>query len=159
MKAEHDLAAISRYLRRHHVLTVCAGDAANLWCANGFYVYDADRAAFDMMTPADTRHAQLMRDYPQVAGTVSDQQKNEMLIQGVQFRAEARMLQGAEAHVARDRYNTRFALARRSRSPLWRLTLTELKMTDNRRSLGTCLQWRRDGANVPPRGGLSAGDG
>ena len=151
MNSEAISAAISRYLRRHHVLTLCTGDAANLWCANSFYVYDADRAAFDIMTPVDTRHAQLMRDYPLVAGTVSDQQKNEMLIQGVQFRAEARLLQGAEAHVARDRYNARFALARRSRSPLWRLTLTELKMTDNRLSLGTCLQWQRDGAVVSSR--------
>ncbi|AXW86746.1 hypothetical protein AU509_08760 [Lonsdalea britannica] len=151
MNSEAISAAITRYLRRHHVLTLCAGDADNLWCANGFYVYDADIAAFDIMTPADTRHAQLMRDYPRVAGTVSDQQKNEMLIQGVQFRAEARLLQGAEAHAARDRYNARFALARRSRSPLWRLTLTELKMTDNRRSFGTCLQWQRDIADLPSR--------
>ncbi|MFP1892590.1 YhbP family protein [Lonsdalea quercina] len=144
MKAEHDLASISRYLRRHHVLTLCAGDATHLWCANSFYIYDADIAAFDIMTHTDTRHAQLMRHSPQVAGTVSDQQKNEMLIQGVQFRAEVRLLQGAEAHIARDRYNARFAHARRSSAPLWRLTLTELKMTDNRLRFGACLLWQRE---------------
>ncbi|MFP1919797.1 YhbP family protein [Lonsdalea quercina] len=144
MKAEHDLASISRYLSRHHVLTLCAGDATHLWCANSFYIYDADMAAFDIMTHTDTRHAQLMRRSPQVAGTVSDQQKNEMLIQGVQFRAEVRLLQGAEAHIARDRYNARFAHARRSSAPLWRLTLTELKMTDNRLRFGACLVWQRE---------------
>ncbi|MFP1859840.1 YhbP family protein [Lonsdalea quercina] len=151
MNSEAILASISRYLRRHHVLTLCAGDAANLWCANSFYIYDADIAAFDIMTPTDTRHAQLMRHSPQVAGTVSDQQKNEMLIQGVQFRAEARLLQGAEAHIARDRYNVRFALARRSSAPLWRLTLTELKMTDNRLRFGACLLWQRDEVDAHSR--------
>ncbi|MEC5320526.1 YhbP family protein [Brenneria populi subsp. brevivirga] len=143
MNMENTLQTISRYLKKQHVLTLCAGENSDLWCASCFYTYDESQAAFYVMTEADTRHGALMSRQPQIAGTVSGQPKNVMLIKGVQFRARALRLEGEEERQARAHYNRRFPIARAAHAPIWRLQLTELKMTDNSLGFGKKHHWRR----------------
>ncbi|MCV9879668.1 YhbP family protein [Brenneria izbisi] len=143
MENENALDAISRYLKKLHVLSVCVGDNSDLWCASCFYTYDEQRVAFYLMTELHTRHGELMRRQPLVAGTVSGQPKSVMLIKGVQFRARAELLQGEEEQQARARYHARFPVARGAQAPVWRLQLTELKMTDNTLGFGKKRHWQR----------------
>lgn len=89
-----DLEAISRYLKKLHVLTLCVGENSELWCASCFYTYDDKLIAFYLMTELQTRHGEMMVRLPQVAGTVSGQPKSVMLIKGVQFRGQAVLLEG-----------------------------------------------------------------
>lgn len=140
----NEFEAISRYLKKLHVMTLCAGENSELWCASCFYVYDERLAAFYLMTELQTRHGEIMLRLPQVAGTVSGQPKSVMLIKGVQFRARAVPLDGDEALRARALYNARFPVARASQAPIWRLDLTELKMTDNTLGFGKKRNWRRE---------------
>ncbi|WP_233977816.1 YhbP family protein [Pectobacterium versatile] len=139
-----DLEAISRYLKKLHVLTLCVGENSELWCASCFYTYDEQQIAFYLMTELQTRHGEIMARLPQVAGTVSGQPKSVMLIKGVQFRAQAVQLEGDDAQQARARYNARFPIARASQAPIWRLDLTEIKMTDNTLGFGKKRHWQRD---------------
>ncbi|WP_225086641.1 YhbP family protein [Pectobacterium colocasium] len=139
-----DLDAISRYLKKLHVLTLCVGENSELWCASCFYTYDDQQIAFYLMTELQTRHGEIMARLPQVAGTVSGQPKSVMLIKGVQFRGLAVQLEGDEAQHARARYNTRFPIARASQAPIWRLDLTEIKMTDNTLGFGKKRHWQRN---------------
>lgn len=139
-----DLEAISRYLKKLHVLTLCVGENSELWCASCFYTYDDKLIAFYLMTELQTRHGEMMVRLPQVAGTVSGQPKSVMLIKGVQFRGQTVLLEGDEAQQARARYNTRFPIARASQAPIWRLDLTEIKMTDNALGFGKKRYWQRD---------------
>ncbi|KFX20035.1 YhbP family protein [Pectobacterium betavasculorum] len=139
-----DLEAISRYLKKLHVLTLCVGENSELWCASCFYTYDDQQIAFYLMTELQTRHGEIMARLPQVAGTVSGQPKNVILIKGVQFRAQAVQLDGDAAQEARTRYNTRFPIARASQAPIWRLDLTEIKMTDNALGFGKKRYWQRE---------------
>ncbi|PWC20184.1 hypothetical protein DDT52_09960 [Brenneria roseae subsp. roseae] len=137
------LDAISRYLKKLHVLTLCVGDNSDLWCASCFYTYDQQQVAFYLMTELHTRHGELMRRQPRVAGTVSGQPKSVMLIKGVQFQARAELLQGEDEQQARAHYNSRFPIARSVKAPVWRLQLTELKMTDNTLGFGKKRHWQR----------------
>lgn len=139
-----DLDAISRYLKKLHVLTLCVGENSELWCASCFYTYDDQQIAFYLMTELQTRHGEMMVRSPQVAGTVSGQPKSVMLIKGVQFRGQAVPLEGDEAQQARARYHARFPIARVSQAPIWRLDLTEIKMTDNTLGFGKKRHWQRD---------------
>lgn len=143
METENDLAAIARYLKKLHVLTLCAGENSDLWCASCFYTYDEQQVAFYVMTELHTRHGELMSRHPQVAGTVSGQPKSVMLIKGVQFRARAKRLEGEDEQQARTVYNRRFPIARAAHAPIWRLYLTELKMTDNTLGFGNKYRWQR----------------
>ncbi|MFC0072129.1 YhbP family protein [Samsonia erythrinae] len=144
METGNELEAISRYLKKLHVLTLCVGGNSELWCASCFYTYDDRRVAFYLMTELQTRHGEIMARLPQVAGTVSGQPKSVMLIKGIQFRAQAVCLEGEEAELARAQYHARFPIARASQAPIWRLDLTEIKMTDNTLGFGKKRHWRRD---------------
>lgn len=143
METENTLQTISRYLKKLHVLTLCVGENSELWCASCFYTYDERQAAFYVMTELYTRHGELMSRQPQIAGTVSGQPKSVMLIKGVQFRAWAERLEGEDEQQARACYNRRFPIAKAVHAPIWRLQLTELKMTDNRLGFGRKHHWQR----------------
>lgn len=142
MSASEHLSAISRYLKKQHVLSLCSGDP--VWCANCFYVYDADRVAFWLMTETETRHgAQIAKD-PRVAGTVNGQPKSVLLIKGVQYTGKIALLEGEEEHRARKAYIKRFPIAAKVSAPLWEIKLDELKMTDNALGFGKKLRWTRE---------------
>lgn len=53
------LTAISRWLAKQHVVTWCVQQEGELWCANAFYLFDAQKVAFYILTEEKTRHAQM----------------------------------------------------------------------------------------------------
>ena len=88
------LTAISRWLAKQHVVTWCVQQEGELWCANAFYLFDAQKVAFYILTEEKTRHAQMSGPQAAVAGTVNGQPKTVALIRGVQFKGEIRRLEG-----------------------------------------------------------------
>jgi uncharacterized protein YhbP (UPF0306 family) len=141
MSASENLSAISRYLKKQHVLSLCSGNP--VWCANCFYVYDPEKVAFWLMTETETRHGAQIAQDPRVAGTINGQPKSVMLIKGVQYSGKIALLQGEEALHARKAYIRRFPIAAKVSAPLWQITLEELKMTDNALGFGKKLSWIR----------------
>ncbi|SUW62117.1 Uncharacterized protein conserved in bacteria [Buttiauxella agrestis] len=138
------LNAISRWLNKQHVLTYCAGGHSDLWCANAFYLYDAQRVAFYLLSESHTRHGELIGKQARVAGTVNGQPKTVALIRGVQFRGEITLIEETEAANIRNLYCKRFPVARVMSAPVWEIRLDELKMTDNTLGFGKKLHWLRD---------------
>ena len=76
------LTAISRWLAKQHVVTWCVQQEGELWCANAFYLFDAQKVAFYILTEEKTRHAQMSGPQAAVAGTVNGQPKTVALIRG-----------------------------------------------------------------------------
>ncbi|ENN8408666.1 YhbP family protein [Serratia marcescens] len=134
---------IADFIGKQHVLTLCAGDGLDMWCANCFYVFDAATMALWLMTEPHTRHGGLMLNNGRVVGTIAPKPKSIALIRGVQYRAEAMLLSGEEAEAARARYCKRFPIARAMKASVWRLDLHEVKMTDNTLGFGKKLHWAR----------------
>jgi uncharacterized protein YhbP (UPF0306 family) len=137
-----DLLIINRFLRQQHVLTLCAGGGIDMWCANCFYVFDETQMAVFLMTEKHTRHGELMQINPQVAGTIAIQPRTVALIKGIQYRGQITVLSGDAEQAARQRYCRRFPVARVASTPLWQLTLLEIKMTNNTLGFGKKLYWQ-----------------
>lgn len=138
------LAAINRWLAKQHVVTWCVANQGELWCANAFYIYDAQKVAFYVMSEESTRHAQMSGPQAPVAGTVNGQPKTVALIRGVQFAGEIRRLEEEESAAPREQYNRRFPVARVLSAPMWEIRLDELKFTDNTLGFGKKLHWLRE---------------
>ncbi|CDG47640.1 YhbP family protein [Serratia symbiotica] len=146
-----DLEHIRQFICKQHLLTICASSGAkmcgtgsgmmDMWCANCFYVFDAELMALWLMTETHTRHGALMLENSRVVGTIAPKPKAIALICGVQYRAEAVLLSGDGETLARTRYGKRFPIARTMPAPMWRLDLQEVKMTDNSLGFGTKLHW------------------
>ena len=138
------LTAISKWLAKQHVVSWCVAKEGELWGANAFYVYDAQRVAFYLLSEETTRHGQMTGQQAPVAGTINGQPKTVALIRGVQFKGEIRLLSGDEADEKRALYVKRFPVARMLSAPVWELRLDELKFTDNTLGFGKKLHWLRD---------------
>lgn len=136
------LSAITRYLKKQHVLSLCSGNP--VWCANCFYLFDAEKVAFWLMSETTTRHGAQMKDGAQVAGTINGQPKSVLLIKGVQYAGRIVLLEGEEEQTARRAYIRRFPIAAKVTAPLWEIELDELKMTDNALGFGKKLSWMRE---------------
>ncbi len=143
MNTTEEQQQIAHFLSKQHVLTLCAGNGLDMWCANCFYVFDAGVMALWLMTETHTRHGELMLQNSRVVGTIAPKPKTIALIRGVQYRAEAVMLSGDEERLARARYCKRFPIAKVMKTPVWQLSLQEVKMTDNTLGFGTKLHWTR----------------
>lgn len=88
------LTAVSRWLAKQHVVTWCVHHEGELWCANAFYLFDAQKMAFYVLTEDKTRHAQMSGPRAPIAGTVNGQPKTVALIRGVQFKGRFAVLKG-----------------------------------------------------------------
>ncbi|PIJ51093.1 hypothetical protein BL250_01565 [Erwinia sp. OLTSP20] len=135
-------AAICRYLKKQHVLSLCAGTPP--WCANCFYVFNEQQQVFWLMSDAATRHGMLMQAQPLVAGTINGQTRSPMLIKGVQYQGVIVRLAGEQASRARSAYIRRFPIAASAQAPLWEIAIRELKMTDNTLGFGSKLRWQHE---------------
>ncbi|ECM3785926.1 hypothetical protein AH209_00410 [Salmonella enterica subsp. enterica] len=138
------LTAIGRWLAKKHVVTWCVHHEGELWCANAFYLFDAQNVALYLLTDDKTRHAQMSGACAPVAGTVNGQPKTVARIRGVQFKGEIRRLEGQESDAARKAYLRRFPVARVLPAPVWEIRLDEIKFTDNTLGFGKKLHWLRD---------------
>ncbi|EGP1218195.1 TPA: YhbP family protein [Salmonella enterica subsp. enterica serovar Typhi] len=138
------LTAIGRWLTKQHVVTWCVHHEGELWCANAFYLFDAQNVALYLLTDDKTRHAQMSGACAPVAGTVNGQPKTVARIRGVQFKGEIRRLEGQESDAARKAYLRRFPVARVLPAPVWEIRLDEIKFTDNTLGFGKKLHWLRD---------------
>lgn len=137
------LTAVTRWLAKQHVVTWCVHHDGELWCANAFYLFDAQKMVFYVLTEenapcADVRAARAdCRHGKWSAQTVA-------LIRGVQFKGEIRRLEGQESEAARNAYNRRFPVARMLPAPVWEIRLDEVKFTDNTLGFGKKMHWQRD---------------
>ncbi|WP_347253400.1 YhbP family protein [Leminorella grimontii] len=142
--SEQALKAICRYLSKQHVVTLCVTEDDGFpWCASCFYAFDAESMSLLLMTEATTRHGRAALNDERTAGAITAQTRNVLLIQGIQYRGRLTLLEGEEAQRARALYLKRFPIARMASAPLWRLSLDEVKMTDNRAGFGAKRLWRR----------------
>ena len=143
------------FIGEHHVLTVaCAptgvatGEAgspvAGPWCANAFYVFDAEEEGFIITSEEKTRHAQLFLENPQVAGTIVLETEEVGKIRGLQFAGTVRRCDGGLFDRCRLKYLKRFPYAVFKGGEVWLIRLDRLKYTDNRLGFGKKLLWERD---------------
>ncbi|WP_434777168.1 YhbP family protein [Neisseria sp. Ec49-e6-T10] len=135
---------IAKFLKDHHVLTLCTqNNQGQMWAANAFYVFDEKQIALYFLSTEDTQHVKMMHQQSEVVGTISKQSKNISLIQGVQYKAQAMLLQEQAAEAAYKKYYEHFRMACTIKAPIWQLALNNIKFTDNQQGFGHKILWSR----------------
>ncbi|ELX8380374.1 YhbP family protein [Providencia vermicola] len=144
MNDQQALQHIQRYLSRQHVFSLFTYHEHDIWPATCYYAFDANQMSLFFMTDPDSRHGQLMRANPRIAGTVSAQTKVVSQIQGIQFIGDVIALDETLLPQARQFYCRRFPVALTAKLPVWRLDLQEVKMVNNKLGFGRKLHWSRE---------------
>lgn len=134
-------ASIVRFLKKHHVLSICTTTGNEPWCAACFYVYVEKWNAFVITTDTDTRHGREFLVNNTVAGSVAPERRVISKIQGVQFQGIVSIAKGDRLVSAGKAFLGRFPAASTMKLRLWIVDLTLLKMTDNLWGFGEKIIW------------------
>ena len=132
---------ITRFFRKHHVLTIATTVENEPWCANCFYVYLGEENALVFTTDNDTRHGKEFIKNPLIAGSVVLETMVIGKIRGIQFQGIVSEPEGEMLSKAKSAYLKRFPVAVLMDTHLWVVKLTFIKMTDNRFGFGKKLIW------------------
>jgi uncharacterized protein YhbP (UPF0306 family) len=135
---------VIRFFRRHHVLTIATTVENEPWCANCFYDYLEEENALVFTTNADTRHGKEFIKNPAVAGSVVLETMVIGKIRGIQFQGIVSEPGGKMLSKAKRAYLKRFPPAILMDTHLWIVSLTYIKMTDNRLGFGKKIVWTHD---------------
>jgi uncharacterized protein len=133
--------AIIKFFRKHHVLTIATTVENEPWCANCFYVYLEEENSLVFTTGSDTRHGKEFARNPVVAGSVVLETMVIGKIRGIQFQGTVYEPEGEILSKAKWAYLKRFPPAALMDTHLWIVTLSYIKMTDNRLGFGKKLVW------------------
>ena len=132
---------ITRFFRKHHVLTIATTVRNEPWCANCFYVYLEEENALVFTTDSDTRHGKEFSMNSLVAGSVVLETMVFGKIRGIQFQGIVSEPEDELLAMAKSGYLKRFPVAALMDFRLWVVKLTLIKMTDNRLGFGKKLMW------------------
>jgi uncharacterized protein len=138
---------IIAFLKKHHVLTLATSLEGQPWCANCFYAYLEDEAAFVFTSDNDTRHIKETLKNSRVAGSVVLETSIVNKIQGVQFAGVLQLPENEMIAKSKNAYLKRFPFAALMDTTLWILYPDHIKMTDNRLGFGKKLIWDRNPAS------------
>lgn len=144
MISEKDKKSLCGFLSKNKILTLCAYANDDFWSASCFYDFNEDSMSFTLVTNVKTRHGSLMAKNPIVVGTVLDSKMSVASLQGVQFNAEAEMLNGDKKKDLLGRYYRRFPAARMMDSTVWSLNLNQIKMTASKLGIRKKIEWIRE---------------
>jgi uncharacterized protein len=145
---------VIRFFRKHHVLTIATTVENEPWCANCFYVYLEAENALVFTSDYDTRHGQEFLKNSLVAGSVVLETLVIGKIRGIQFQGIISEPERDLLSKARTAYLKRFPVAALMDTRLWIVSLTCIKMTDNRLGFGKKLIWHEFTPPNPPKGGI-----
>jgi len=134
---------VIKFLKKHHVLTIATTVENEPWCANCFYVYFEEENAFVFTTDKDTRHGKEFLKNPFVAGSVVLETLVVGRIRGIQFQGTVSEPEGELLSKVRWAYLKKFPPAVLMDTHLWIVSLSLIKMTDNRLGFGKKLIWSK----------------
>ncbi|MCX6226493.1 MAG: pyridoxamine 5'-phosphate oxidase family protein [Bacteroidia bacterium] len=141
-------ARITRFLRHHHVLTLCTTSSQGSWTAHCFYAYMTDHKALVFTTDPETRHGRNMLLNPNVSGGIALETKIIGKIRGIQLTGHVVPLDSLvipeKAGECRIAYIKKFPFALATKLDLWILYINYIKMTDNRLGFGKKVLWERE---------------
>lgn len=135
---------ISRFITQNHVVSLACHQGSHIWATSCFYAFDAEHTRLIILTNQATEHGQLMAGNPAIAGTIAGQPLSLHEIEGVQFSAAVRRLEGDEQAVALQHYFAKHPIARQMKSDVWEVKFQRIKHTCNRERFAQKTEWRLD---------------
>jgi uncharacterized protein YhbP (UPF0306 family) len=125
------------FIKEHHILTICTCKESLSWCASCFYAYDEKNTLLIFSSDEKTKHANMMRENPNISGTIALETKEIGLIQGMQFSG---MVSKANSNSKKLYFKT-YPYAIALIPTLWQIEINYAKLTNNRLGFGKKLEF------------------
>lgn len=140
---------ITKFINKHHVLTLSTCSEAGPWSCSCFYAYSEDENCFFILSENNTRHIQDITQNNKIAGTIVLETKIIGKIRGIQFSGIINEVTDIDYQTAKKKYLKKFPYAFINKSPVWKIYIEYIKMTDNRLGFGKKIIWSNDERQSP----------
>lgn len=121
----------------------CVDETGKPYCFSCFYAFNSAAGLLYFKSSANSRHAELMKKNPFVAGTILPDKLNKILIKGIQFEAIVLDMQQPFVKRTFGIYLAKYPLALAIPGDMWALQINQIKMTDNTLGFGKKSIWER----------------
>jgi len=115
-------------IAEHHVLSLSTSQKDKPSSCSVFYAFMPEDNCFVFSSEYESEHIQNILQNADVSATIHDEQRNLMLIRGLQIKGLVTQAQSRHEHF----YLKTFPEAEDIKKEVWILKITELKLTDNK---------------------------
>jgi len=136
---------ITKFIKKHHVLTLATAVSDKPWCSNCFYSFIEEENKLIVTSDIETKHIQDVKLNNFVSGSIVLETHLIGKIQGIQFQGLMYEPDMESIKKAKISYLKRFPFASFMDTTLWIIELTNIKMTDNKLGFGKKILWSRSG--------------
>ncbi len=133
-------AAITKFIKEHHILHLATADNNRPYCASLFYIYMEEKNTFVFGSKEDTRHIQEALAQKQVAFTIAHHTKSIVQIKGIQALG---YLSEFQDKTLKKSYIQKYPLATVIPFKLWGIEPFYIKMTNNRFGFAKKTIWTK----------------
>lgn len=127
------------FIREHHVLAMATSQDDRPSSCSLFYSFLEDEACFVFASDDETEHIQNILENPDVSAVIHHETKEIAAIKGIQIKG--RVEEGQARH--RQLYLSDFPYAAEvKKKSIWKLSISELKYTDNALGFGKKEYWK-----------------
>lgn len=135
---------IFSFIQKKFLCTLCCTHN-NKPRANAFYyVFDEENQRLIYVTGEQTYHSKIMKENPNIAGTIFTPTRFHPSLQGIQFTGKAKLLLGEEAEVAKALYKKEYSHELIDKLSIWEAKLEYVRLIDNSLGLFATLEWKRN---------------
>lgn len=140
---------ITHFLQEQSCANICVVDAAGKpYCFSCFYVFDAEEGLLHFKSSNDTYHVRLLKNNPNVAGTVLPDSLNKLIVKGIQL--EGCLLPAHHPLVAQAhrRYLRKYPMSAVIAGEVWTIQVNFVKFTNSSKVFGKKTIWNRAAMEV-----------
>jgi len=134
---------VVEFIHEHYVLTLATSFEEEPYCTSCFFSFLDEENSFVVLSDKDTRHIRDASHNIFVAGTIHNEAISFDQVRGVQYQGILIEPTGELFQKARKAYLTKFPTAVISKSTLWLIDLTFVKMTDIKLGNGKKILWKK----------------
>jgi uncharacterized protein len=135
---------IRNFICSHHAMSIAVCNEGKPWSATCYYAFDEERLRLIFVSDVLTRHIQGILQNSSVSGTISNDERNVLLIQGIQFTGKGSPVDEIYIPIARKLFLKKFPIAVLKKLTLWYIEIDYVKMTDNKVMFASKTHWKRN---------------
>ncbi len=115
------------FIQKHHVLSLATSQNDRPSSCSVFYAFMPEDNCFIFASEYESEHIQNIMQNADVSATIHDEQRELMLIKGIQIKGQV-----AQAHSRHEHFYLKtFPEAQDIKKEIWIIEIRELKFTDN----------------------------
>lgn len=135
---------IAQYIEQQTCASICCVDEHHQpYCFSCYYAFHREAGIMYFKSSGNSHHAVLMKNNPNIAGTILPDKLSKLLVKGIQFEGTMLDTDHSLMKDAMIYYLKQHPLAIAIPGELWGIQFNHIKMTDSTLGFGKKIIWKR----------------